>query len=80
MNSARTEAIDKTRPKTHLEDVEETYSQHFRHAMSFSFRMFYAGFCCMIHALIPEFFKTTGSDCIRILHDRMVVNRRNLSK
>lgn len=80
MNSAKTETADRTSTKSHLEDIEETYFQHFGHAMSFSFCMFKTGFACMVHAFFPELFKTTGSDRIRKLYDCMVVNRRNLSK
>lgn len=80
MSSAKTAVVTKVSTKSHLEDIEETWFQHFGHAMSFSLRMFGTGFCCMVHAFFPELFKTTGSDSIRVLHDRMVVNRRNLSK
>lgn len=80
MNSAKTEAITKVQAKSHLEDIEETYFRHFGHAMSFSFCMFKTGLACMVHAVFPELFKTTGSDRIQKLYDCMVVNRRNLSK
>lgn len=63
----------------HLESVEETYFQHLRHAMSFSVAMLYGGIVCGIHALLPFLFETTGSDIIRGLHDKMVVNRKHLT-
>ncbi len=63
----------------HLESVGETYFQHFRHAISFSLTMFCAGVACSIHALLPFLFETTGSDSIRILYDKMVINRKNLT-
>jgi len=63
----------------HLESVEETYLQHLRHALSFSVAMFAGSIACGIHALLPFLFVTTGSDCIRRLHDKMVVNRKNLT-
>ena len=37
-----------------------------------------AGFCCFIHGIFPNYFCKTGSNCIAILHDEMVVNRANL--
>lgn len=80
MNQAKTGTAEKLEKESHLDQVGETYFQHFGHAMSFSLRMIGAGFCCMVHAFFPEAFKKTGSDCIRVLHDQMVVNRHNLSK
>jgi len=62
--------------KDHPATVNETYWQHFGAAMSFSFRMFWGGLVCFVHALVPGAFCTTGSDMIRELHERMVINRR----
>ena len=42
--------------------------------------MFAGALACLVHALLPFFCVTTGSDCIRRLHDRMVVNRHNLTQ
>lgn len=64
------------RPFTkHPASVNETYGQHFASAWSFGWRMVVAGVACVIHGLLPFLFTTTGSDTIRRLHDRMVVNR-----
>ncbi|MCP5150944.1 MAG: hypothetical protein H6983_25090 [Ectothiorhodospiraceae bacterium] len=65
--------------RAHLDDVGETYLQHLGHALSFSVTMFLGAAACLVHALLPFAFVRTGSDCIRRLHDRMVVNRRNLT-
>ena len=64
----------------HPASVGETYFEHLGVAMSFSTHMLTAGLACLVHAFLPFLFKTTGKDCIRSLHDRMVVNRdrRNL--
>ncbi len=59
----------------HLRDVDETYFEHMRHAGSFGFSMIGGGLACLVHALLPFACVTTGSDVIRRLHDRMVVNR-----
>lgn len=62
----------------HLESVDESYGEHFLHAVSFSVRMIGAGLCCMVHAFLPFLFKKTGSACIGTLHDEMVVHRHGL--
>ena len=62
----------------HLDDVGETYAEHLSHASGFGVAMLVGGIACLLHAVLPFAFQTTGSDCIRRLHDRMVVNRRNL--
>jgi len=35
---------------------------------------------CLVHALLPGLFCTRASDTIGELHDRMIVNRRELAK
>lgn len=60
----------------HPATVNETYGQHFWAATGFGFRMIWGGLVCLVHALIPGAFCTTGSDMIRELHERMVTNRR----
>ena len=59
----------------HLNEANETYFEHFRHAMSFSGRMFIGAFACAVHGLVPFVFERTGSSQIANLHERMVVNR-----
>ena len=63
----------------HLDDVDETYFQHMGHALGFSVTMLLTALACAVHALAPFLFVKTGSRCIQVLHDRMAVNRRNLS-
>jgi len=59
----------------HPATVGETYGEHFVSAMGFSIRMLLGGLACLVHAVLPFLFVKTGSDIIRVLHDRMVVNR-----
>jgi len=59
----------------HPATVGETYTQHLFSALSFSLNLFFAAIVCLVHALLPFLFKRTGSDRIRYLHDRMVLNR-----
>lgn len=63
----------------HLESVDETYLQHFRHAMGFAVNMFVGSLYCLAHALLPFLFERAGSDVIRRLNDRMAVNRHLLT-
>ena len=63
----------------HLDDVGETYTEHLTHALGFAVAMILGGLACFLHAVVPFLFVTTGSDCIRRLHERMVVDRRTLS-
>jgi hypothetical protein len=60
----------------HPATVGETYGEHFLAATGFSLRMLAGGLACLVHAVLPFLFVKTGSDAIRALHDRMVVNRR----
>ncbi|MGK0173555.1 MAG: hypothetical protein ACI9W2_005303 [Gammaproteobacteria bacterium] len=64
----------------HLDSVDETYFEHLTHAMSFALTLARATVACMIHALVPFAFERTGSECIKTLHDRMIVNRARLSE
>lgn len=63
----------------HPQTVGETYSQHFMHASSFGLRMVAGGIACLLHGIFPFLFVKTGSDQIRTLHGRMVVNRDKLT-
>jgi hypothetical protein len=60
----------------HPATVNETYWEHLVAAGGFGLRMIGGGVVCLVHALIPGAFCTTGSDMIRELHERMVTNRR----
>jgi hypothetical protein len=51
----------------HPATVGETYSEHFVFAISIGSRMVVGGLACMLHAVLPEFCKTTGSRTIRAL-------------
>ena len=61
--------------RAHPASVGEGYFEHLRHALWFSARMFQGGLLCLLHALLPFLFVTSGSKVITDLHDRMVVNR-----
>ena len=63
----------------HLRDVNETYFQHFRHAMYFSLQMMLSAIACAIHAVFPFLFEHTGSKRVAQLYNDMFVNRANFS-
>ena len=62
----------------HPEKLGESYGEHFGHAASFGAAMLVGSLACFLHALVPALCERTGSDLIRRLHGRMVVNRSNL--
>ncbi len=59
----------------HLQEVGETYPQHFKKATGFGMAMLVGGMACLVHGLLPNLFVTSGSDRIRRLYDEMVENR-----
>ena len=63
----------------HLDSVDESYIQHGRHALGFAVLLFVGSLVCLVHAACPFLFERAGSDIIRRLHDRMVVNRHRLT-
>ncbi|MDD9890369.1 MAG: DUF6356 family protein [Gammaproteobacteria bacterium] len=63
----------------HLKSVDETYFQHMVHALSFTCALFLGAVMCLIHAFLPFLFAKSGSNIVTRLHDRMVINRMNLS-
>lgn len=46
---------------SHPHSIGESYFQHFRFATHFGLHMIWGGFFCLIHAIFPFIFKTTGS-------------------
>ena len=61
----------------HPASVGETYFQHLCAAGGFSARMMLGAVACLLHAIFPFAFRRTGSDCISLLHERMVTHRNN---
>ncbi|USG59860.1 DUF6356 family protein [Sneathiella marina] len=59
----------------HPSSVNETYVEHMEMSATFSFWLFVAGFCALVHAVFPFMFEKTGSNIISKLHGRMVTNR-----
>ena len=61
--------------REHPESVGESYLEHFFQASYFGVRMLVAGLACLVHAILPCLFKTTGRTAISELHTKMVVHR-----
>ena len=59
----------------HPRSVGETYFEHLLQALKFGSTMVLAGTACMLHALVPAFFISTGSNAVTRLHDQMVLHR-----
>ncbi len=59
----------------HPASVGESYFEHMGMAFGFGAKMVVSGLACLIHGLFPFLFVSTGRNCIKTLHDRMVVNR-----
>lgn len=59
----------------HPAELGESYGEHFRAASGFGLRMIGGGIACMIHALVPRWFQTTGSGTITRLYGLMVAKR-----
>jgi len=60
----------------HPKSVDEHYLEHFAVASSFGFAMLRGGLCALIHAVVPGWCITTGSDTIQRLNTIMVEKRR----
>lgn len=54
---------------THLNKVEQTYYDHFRDSIGYSWRAFKSSLCFFVHAIWPDVFVTSGSDTIMKLHE-----------
>ena len=64
----------------HPRSVGESYLEHQRHAFGFGISLLAAALACLVHAMVPGLFVRTGSDTIKRLHERMVVNRTALGR
>ena len=59
----------------HPRDVGETYWEHFCHALWFASRLFVASGACIVHAIVPFLFTSTGSTIVSNLYLKMVQGR-----
>ena len=59
----------------HPAEVGESYGEHFRAAGGFGVRMIGGGIACVVHAIVPGLFITTGSGTVNRLYQQMVAKR-----
>ena len=68
---------------THLDSVDETYTEHARFAIRSGQRMIVAGIACVLHGLLPAVFAATGSrttrELSRLFAYRSAAAKRNLA-
>jgi hypothetical protein len=60
----------------HPRSVDENYLEHFGVAGRFGMTMIWGGLCALVHAVVPGWCITTGSDTIVRLNRIMVEQRR----
>ncbi len=61
--------------RAHPADLGESYGEHFRAAFGFGVAMIVGGIACIIHAIVPGIFQTTGSGAVKRLYELMVAKR-----
>ena len=61
--------------RDHPTEIGETYGEHFAAASGFGVKMIVGGAACVVHAIVPGLFITTGSGTVKKLYDQMVAKR-----
>lgn len=61
--------------RDHPKEVGETYFEHLIAAGGFGLKMIAGGVACVVHAVVPGLFITTGSGAVKKLYDQMVAKR-----
>lgn len=61
--------------REHPTEVGESYAEHFAVAGTFGVKMIVGGVACVVHAIVPGLFITTGSGTVKKLYDQMVAKR-----
>jgi hypothetical protein len=59
----------------HPRTVGETYPQHMLASLTVASRLFAASIKCVVHAIVPAWCKTSGSDAIVKLHTEIAPRR-----
>ncbi len=57
--------------REHHAEVDETYFQHMRFAMTMSFRLSKAASAALVHAVVPALCETTASREVSAMHDEI---------
>lgn len=78
-NSVETRSLFNRLFIAHPQSIGESYFEHQRIAFSFVGPLLFAGFACLLHAVIPGFCEHSASTRIKDLHRRIVAERGNSS-
>ena len=62
----------------HLDEVGETYSEHFLFASRVGLLMIFGGLAAFVHAICPWWFARTGSNAIQTIN-AMLENRHKVA-
>lgn len=54
---------------SHLNEIGESYWQHWKFAAQLGLVMILVGLCVIVHAFVPRWFENTGSNAIRAMAD-----------
>ncbi|MBW6527182.1 hypothetical protein KZ813_10055 [Sphingomonas sp. RHCKR7] len=60
----------------HPRAVGESYLAHARVASRFGITLLGAGTACLVHAVVPGLFRSTGSSAVERLYQEMAARRR----
>jgi uncharacterized membrane protein YgaE (UPF0421/DUF939 family) len=60
----------------HPRAVGESYVTHAQVASRFGLTLIGAGVACLVHALVPGLFRSTGSRAVQRLYEEMAARRR----
>jgi len=52
----------------HLRDIDETYMEHFRHAIEIGAILLFSSVAQIVHAVCPNFAPPLGSDVESLIH------------
>ena len=55
----------------HLDNIDQTYSEHAKDALKISGGMFLTGFKMLVHAVYPDIFTTSASDYVENLSTQL---------
>lgn len=64
---------------SHLNEINESYFEHMCTALKYGFKLIFAGLACIIHALIPDAFVTTGSETIKNILEEIHQRKNKMS-
>jgi len=53
----------------HPKSINESYLRHMTAAGYYGFKMIFAGFACIVHAVFPFIFESSASDCAKEINE-----------